>query len=82
MAGLSTIDFTIFCVTVIALVAIVYRKDEIAKKALSVVETATGLFGKILGTGNQDNPKQEDRFVHSKPSSANSKRVNKDKRKK
>jgi len=36
---MSSFDFTIFCLTVIALVAIVHHRDEITIKSLAVMET-------------------------------------------
>ena len=42
---MSELNFLAFCITVIALTAIVYGKDKVAEKALSVLSrTATDLI--------------------------------------
>lgn len=48
MPSFSTIDFAVFCLTVIALVAIAHQKDEIAAKAVSVIERIVAALGNAV----------------------------------
>ncbi len=48
MTNFSTIDWAIFCLAAIALVAIVHRKDEIALKAVSAIEKTVSALGETI----------------------------------
>jgi hypothetical protein len=48
---MSELNFLVFCITVIALTAIVYGKDKVAEKALSALSRTAGGFISALEKG-------------------------------